>query len=81
MRGGGQITEIEGAKATQAVGRLDSAQKPEDYVAALQELRDLLVTAQSRPVGWAETAPLNENAPPANSTSGSVGGVGWKVVQ
>lgn len=55
LKGGGQITEIEGTKATEAIGRLDSAQSPEDYRAALTELRDILVRAQRRPVGWAET--------------------------
>jgi len=67
LKGGGQITEIEGQKATEAIGRLDSAQRTEDYVAALTELRDILNIAQSRPKGWvtqkgaakakAETAP------------------------
>ena len=54
LKGGGQITEIEGAKATQALGRLDSAQSPEDYRQALTELKDILNVAAGRPVGWAE---------------------------
>ena len=54
LKGAGQITEIEGAKATQAIGRLDSAQSPDDYRAALTELRDVLSLAAQRPVGWAE---------------------------
>lgn len=53
LKGGGQITEIEGQKATQAIGRLDTAQSAEDYRAALTELRGILSLAQSRPVGWA----------------------------
>ena len=53
LKGGGQITEIEGQMATQAVGRLDTAQRPEDYRAALMELRDILVLGNSRPKGWA----------------------------
>lgn len=53
LKGGGQITEVEGAKATQAIGRLDTAQDPADYTQALTELRDILVKAQTRPVGWA----------------------------
>jgi hypothetical protein len=55
LKGGGQITEVEGLKATQAIGRLDTAQKPEDYRAALTELRDILKAAQGRPQGWAQT--------------------------
>lgn len=54
LKGGGQITEIEGQKATQAIGRLDSAQRTEDYVQALTELKDILSVAAQRPVGWAE---------------------------
>lgn len=54
LKGGGQITEIEGQKATQAIGRLDTAQSADDYRAALNELRDVLSLAQSRPVGWVD---------------------------
>lgn len=54
LKGAGQITEIEGAKATQAIGRLDSAQSAEDYRAALQELRGILAAGISRPQGWVE---------------------------
>ena len=52
LKGGGQITETEGKKATQAVGRLDSYQNPKDYREALTDLRKLLVIGQSRPKGW-----------------------------
>lgn len=61
LKGGGQITEIEGIKATQAIARLDTAQRPEDYRAALEELRELLITGQSRPEGWAEQKQRSEN--------------------
>lgn len=53
LKGGGQITEVEGAKATQAIGRLDTAQSADDYKQALTELRGILTLAQTRPVGWA----------------------------
>lgn len=52
LKGAGQITEIEGTKATQAIGRLDSAQSPEDYKQSLTELRSILVTASQRPQDW-----------------------------
>lgn len=48
LKGAGQITEIEGLKATQAIGRLDTAQRPEDYAQALKELRELLMLGASR---------------------------------
>jgi len=54
LKGAGQITEIEGEKATDAIGRLDSAQSPQDYRQALVELKDILSVAAQRPVGWAE---------------------------
>lgn len=48
LKGGGHITEIEGQKATQAIGRLDTAQSANDYRTALTELRDILQLGMSR---------------------------------
>ena len=42
LRGGGQITEVEGAKATAAIGRLQRSQSTEDYKAALDELSAIM---------------------------------------
>jgi len=53
LKGAGQITEVEGTKATQAIGRLDTAQSADDYRAALNELKSVLVLGQQRPLGWA----------------------------
>jgi hypothetical protein len=39
LKGGGAITEAEGAAATRALGRLDLAQSDKEYAAALKELR------------------------------------------
>lgn len=50
LKGGGQITEIEGQKATQAIGRLDSAQSEQDYRAALSDLRQVVMDARDRAV-------------------------------
>lgn len=63
LKGAGQITEIEGTKATQAIGRLDSAQSPEDYRAALTELRGILAEASTRPEGWVDSAQRRQIAP------------------
>jgi hypothetical protein len=68
LKGAGQITEIEGTKATQAIGRLDTYQSAEDYRAALTELRGILSEAQSRPQGWAwseKPEPDGSDMPPA----------------
>lgn len=48
LKGTGQITEIEGKKATEAMARLQSAQSEEEFRAALQELRGLLLTGLQR---------------------------------
>jgi hypothetical protein len=48
LKGGGQITEVEGTKATQAIGRLSTAQSPEDYRDALNELKGIINDAKSR---------------------------------
>lgn len=52
LRGGGQITQIEGEKATQAITRLGQrAVSPEAYRAALDELRQVYANAQARARG------------------------------
>lgn len=55
LKGGGQITEVEGQKATEAIGRLDSGQSAEDYRDALSDLKEILIDAMERPRGWANT--------------------------
>ena len=40
LKGGGQITEVEGTKAEKAMVRLNTAQKDEDFVAALNDFKD-----------------------------------------
>ncbi len=42
LKGGGQITEVEGQKATQAIARLDTAQSEEEFLRSLQDLRDVV---------------------------------------
>lgn len=48
LRGGGSITETEGNKATQAIGRLGRAQSKADYQAALDDLVDVLDKGYAR---------------------------------
>lgn len=50
LKGGGQITQIEGEKATAAIGRLSQAQSESAYREALLELRGILSNAQQRAV-------------------------------
>lgn len=44
LRGGGQITEVEGKKAEAAMARLKTAQNEEDYRAALMDFRNAVET-------------------------------------
>lgn len=53
LKGGGAITEIEGQKATQAIGRLDTAQSPDDYRQALEDLREVVQAGRARSAGRA----------------------------
>lgn len=48
LKGGGQITEVEGAKAQAAIGRLQRTQSPEAYRAALNDLRDVIASGMER---------------------------------
>lgn len=65
LRGGGQITEQEGAKATAAMGRLSKAQSEEQFKAALDELRVVVDSAMNKARGKAGKSqkPLTFNSP------------------
>ena len=51
LRGGGQITEVEGKKAEAALARLNTDQSPEDFKAALGELRIIVENGMKRARG------------------------------
>ena len=53
LKGGGQITEVEGKKATDAIARLDTAQSDEEFLNSLRELRGIVETGLSRLNGGA----------------------------
>ncbi len=48
LKGGGQITEVEGKKAEAAIARLDRAQSEDSYKAALRELREIVQKGAGR---------------------------------
>jgi hypothetical protein len=48
LRGGGQITEVEGQKAEAAIARLNRSQSTGDYKSALKELADVVRAALKR---------------------------------
>ena len=42
LKGGGQITEVEGKKATDAIARMDTAQSEKEFIAAAMEFRGVI---------------------------------------
>jgi hypothetical protein len=42
LRGGGAITEVEGAKGQQAISRMNKAQSEVEYIKAARELQDVV---------------------------------------
>lgn len=48
LRGGGQISNVEGEKAQAAIARLSTAQSPKDYRDALNELRTIVQSGLDR---------------------------------
>lgn len=48
LKGGGQITEVEGKKATDAIARLNRAQSDEEFGVALSDLREVMTNGLSR---------------------------------
>jgi hypothetical protein len=66
LKGAGQITEIEGQKATEAIARLDRAQSHQDFDTAIKDLKEVIEMGVSRsrkiagggaPAGTATQAP------------------------
>lgn len=51
LKGGGQITEVEGKKATDAIARLNTTQSDGEYKVALEELREVIVKGYERAAG------------------------------
>ena len=63
LKGGGQITEAEGQKATQALARLDRAQTPEDFEQSLADLEQVIRLGASRAKNAAGGGPRQQSAP------------------
>lgn len=68
LKGGGQITEVEGLKAENAQARLNEAQSEEEYLAALKEMKLLVAERIDR-----------INAMVNGSTAG--GNDGWGIIE
>lgn len=79
LRGGGAISEVEGAKATEAQARLNRAQTVGEYYSALHDAKALMTeawSAQQKIAGRGATAPQMRDAPaPTTAKQGGGGGV------
>jgi CheY-like chemotaxis protein len=69
LRGGGQITEAEGNKATQALARLDRAQSQQDFDAALSDIEAVVTAGLSRSRKAATRTPNVGAGSAANGTA------------
>jgi hypothetical protein len=65
LKGGGQITEVEGKKATDAIARMDTAQSEKEFRAAAEEFKGVISAGMNRARGKAK------------GSSGSNGG--WSI--
>lgn len=65
LKGGGQITEIEGQKATQAVARLNMAQSENEFMVALDELQDVIERGVARKQRGVAVLPDGSEVPEA----------------
>ena len=79
LKGAGQITEVEGAKATAALGRLGTNQSEDEFKTSVEELRGILQTglerSKARLDGKAipqESNTTSPTTPPASSSPASV---------
>jgi hypothetical protein len=74
LKGGGQITEVEGNKATAAIARLDTAQSDEEFKIALEELQAVMQKGYERLGGKpnaVQPAATQKPAAPAKAKSGA----------
>jgi hypothetical protein len=67
LKGGGTITEVEGAKAEAAMGRLSLSQSEGEYKKSLKELRDIYNASAVR----SETGDLSITPPPIGTRDGN----------
>lgn len=75
LKGGGQITEIEGKKATDAIARLGQNQSEVAFRESLAELQEVLQAAKRRAYSRAGVnAPGSTSGTPATESSGPSGG-------
>jgi hypothetical protein len=72
LKGGGQITEVEGKKAENAIARLSTAQSDKDFLSALQEFRSVLSSGLERMKSGATAAGVSPEFNGDNARSSNV---------
>lgn len=65
LKGGGQITEVEGKKAEAAIARLNRSQSPKEFDRALDDLREVIKSGRERAGVIAGGQPTPANDKPA----------------
>jgi hypothetical protein len=75
LRGGGQITEVEGVKAENAMARMDRAQSEAEFATALKDFRDAVQVGMQKLREKAGVAPSTST----NPQSGPVTINGYKI--
>ena len=72
LKGGGQITEIEGNKATEAMARMGKSQSEVAFVEALNELKDVITKVLARQKAFAaqEISPKRRKNDRRNKSEG-----------
>lgn len=73
LKGGGQITEVEGLKAQQAMSRMDRSNSQAEYVRAAREYQDIIRAGMNRARMKAGVAPV-EYKGAQNNTGANTGG-------
>lgn len=63
LKGGGQITEVEGKKATDAISRMNTAQSEPEFKAAAQELQAIIRAGKQRALQKAGSMPPSSAQP------------------
>ena len=58
LKGGGQITEVEGRKAEDAIARLNRAQSPDDFISALDDLSSVVQIGLQRAQRMSQMGPV-----------------------
>jgi hypothetical protein len=79
LKGGGQITQIEGDKATQAIARMSRAQTEPEFRAAVKEFKDIVKIGMERAASKAGSP--DSPAPRTVVRTGVDKATGRKVVQ